>query len=85
MGFLFFLLNFSSLGVHLSFSKFTEHSEMFSRSSLKLALGAITASSLVVAGPCDIYATGSTPCIAAHSTTRALYGAFTGQFFVMDT
>ena len=24
------------------------------------------------AGPCDIYASGGTPCIAAHSTARAL-------------
>ena len=29
-------------------------------------------------GPCDIYATGGTPCVAAHSTTRALYGAYNG-------
>ena len=26
-------------------------------------------------GPCDLYAAGGTPCVAAHSTTRALYGA----------
>ncbi|KAJ7912657.1 alpha-L-arabinofuranosidase [Mycena leptocephala] len=25
---------------------------------------------LVAAGPCDIYASGNTPCVAAHSTTR---------------
>ena len=30
------------------------------------------------AGPCDIYASGGTPCVAAHSTTRALYGAYNG-------
>ncbi|WP_229691722.1 cellulose-binding domain-containing protein, partial [Sphaerisporangium melleum] len=28
--------------------------------------------------PCDIYAAGGTPCVAAHSTTRALYGAYNG-------
>ena len=27
--------------------------------------------------PCDIYASGGTPCVAAHSTTRALFGATT--------
>jgi non-reducing end alpha-L-arabinofuranosidase len=32
-------------------------------------------------GPCDIYATGGTPCVAAHSTTRALYGAFNGSLY----
>ncbi|MBT0771597.1 AbfB domain-containing protein [Kineosporia sp. J2-2] len=31
--------------------------------------------------PCDLYATGGTPCVAAHSTTRALYGAFTGSLY----
>ena len=29
--------------------------------------------------PCDIYASGGTPCVAAHSTTRALYAATTGR------
>jgi hypothetical protein len=32
-------------------------------------------------GPCDIYATGGTPCVAAHSTTRALYGAYNGNLY----
>ncbi|WP_206793704.1 alpha-L-arabinofuranosidase B [Amycolatopsis sp. MtRt-6] len=32
-------------------------------------------------GPCDIYAAGGTPCVAAHSTTRALYGAYTGPLY----
>jgi hypothetical protein len=31
--------------------------------------------------PCDIYATGGTPCVAAHSTTRALYGAYNGSLY----
>ncbi|HWP06324.1 MAG TPA: arabinofuranosidase catalytic domain-containing protein [Polyangiaceae bacterium] len=34
-----------------------------------------------VTGPCDIYATGNTPCVAAHSTVRALYGAYTGNLY----
>jgi len=29
---------------------------------------------------CDIYAAGGTPCVAAHSTTRALYGSYNGSF-----
>src|SRR2546423_2402443 len=32
-------------------------------------------------GPCDIYASGNTPCVAAHSTTRALYGAYNGNLY----
>jgi hypothetical protein len=33
------------------------------------------------AGPCDIYASGGTPCIAAHSTVRALYGTYNGNLY----
>jgi hypothetical protein len=32
-------------------------------------------------GPCDIYAAGGTPCVAAHSTTRALYAAYSGSLY----
>ncbi|HEY4459892.1 MAG TPA: arabinofuranosidase catalytic domain-containing protein [Pseudonocardiaceae bacterium] len=32
-------------------------------------------------GPCDIYASGGTPCVAAHSTTRALYGSYNGSLY----
>jgi len=32
-------------------------------------------------GPCDIFATGGTPCVAAHSTVRALYGAYSGPLY----
>src|ERR1700736_1463730 len=31
--------------------------------------------------PCDIYAAGGTPCVAAHSTTRALYAAYNGALY----
>ncbi|KAI1840777.1 hypothetical protein JX265_012938 [Neoarthrinium moseri] len=46
-----------------------------------LALGLIATGSLVTAGPCDIYSSGGTPCVAAHSTTRALYSAYTGSLY----
>src|SRR5476649_2897237 len=32
-------------------------------------------------GPCDIYAAGGSPCVAAHSTTRALYAAYNGPLY----
>ena len=32
-------------------------------------------------GPCDIYAAGNTPCVAAHSTTRALFAAYNGPLY----
>ncbi|WP_410673325.1 alpha-L-arabinofuranosidase B [Amycolatopsis sp. cmx-4-68] len=54
-----------------------------------VAAGALVASLLTgggsaqaaTQGPCDIYASGGTPCVAAHSTTRALYGAYTGPLY----
>jgi hypothetical protein len=53
------------------------------------AAGVLTAALLTGAGPaqaagtqpCDIYASGGTPCVAAHSTTRALYGTYTGSLY----
>src|ERR1039457_4836474 len=32
-------------------------------------------------GPCDIYGNAGTPCVAAHSTTRALYGTYNGPLY----
>ncbi|MEW2626359.1 arabinofuranosidase catalytic domain-containing protein [Streptomyces sp. NPDC048106] len=49
-----------------------------SNSSARTAhVPAAAASSL----PCDIYAAGGTPCIAAHSTTRALFAAYSGPLY----
>ncbi|KFY75784.1 hypothetical protein V499_04256 [Pseudogymnoascus sp. VKM F-103] len=56
---------------------------MLSRPCLGYAIGLTLG--LVARGvngaPCDIYATGGTPCVAAHSTTRALYDAFNGALY----
>ena len=58
---------------------------MFSRPSIErtcvLALGLVATGSLVAAGPCDLFSSGGTPCIAAHSTTRALYSAYAGSLY----
>ena len=32
-------------------------------------------------GPCDVYAKGGAPCVAAHSTTRALYKDYNGPLY----
>jgi len=34
-----------------------------------------------VTGPCDIYASGNAPCVAAHSTVRALAAAYSGNLY----
>ena len=32
-------------------------------------------------GPCDLYSTGGTPCVAAFSSARALYGSYNGPLY----
>ena len=54
--------------------------------SATLALGGVvltggTSQAAASSGPCDIYAAGGTPCVAAHSTTRALYGSYGGSLY----
>ena len=39
--------------------------------------------SVAAAAPCDIYAFAGTPCAAAHSTVRALYGAYGGALYAV--
>lgn len=33
------------------------------------------------AAPCDTYGAAGTPCVAAHSTTRALFAAYSGPLY----
>ncbi len=53
--------------------------------ALTLALGGLVAGGAAPAsaasGPCDIYASYGTPCVAAHSTTRALYASYNGPLY----
>src|ERR1700729_2332439 len=53
--------------------------------ALTLAVGALAAAGASPAAaaslPCDIYASGGTPCVAAHSTTRALYASYDGPLY----
>jgi hypothetical protein len=46
-----------------------------------LVLSDAPAARAATAAPCDIYASGGTPCVAAHSTTRALYAAYNGSLY----
>ncbi|MFG2574106.1 arabinofuranosidase catalytic domain-containing protein [Streptomyces sp. NPDC048481] len=48
------------------------------------ALAGATATAATAADssrPCDLYAAGGTPCVAAHSTTRALYASYNGPLY----
>ncbi|NUR30067.1 MAG: alpha-L-arabinofuranosidase, partial [Catenulispora sp.] len=45
-------------------------------------LGVSAATSQAAASlPCDIYGAAGTPCVAAHSTVRALFGAYNGPLY----
>ncbi|BCY08245.1 arabinofuranosidase catalytic domain-containing protein [Actinoplanes sp. L3-i22] len=44
-------------------------------------LAAPTPASAAGTLPCDIYAAAGTACVAAHSTTRALFGAYSGRLY----
>jgi non-reducing end alpha-L-arabinofuranosidase len=48
--------------------------------ALAMVLG-MNALGMAATGPCDILATGGTPCVAAHSTTRALLAAYDGPLY----
>ncbi len=50
---------------------------------LALSLGGIrdTHAATIDQRPCDIYAAGGTPCVAAHSTVRALYANYRGALY----
>lgn len=43
--------------------------------------GGTTATTTGAVGPCDLYQAGNTPCVAAHSTVRALYASYKGNLY----
>lgn len=45
------------------------------------SVGAIQSASAATTRPCDIYGAAGTPCVAAHSTTRALFAAYNGPLY----
>lgn len=52
-----------------------------SSSSGGVSSGGASAAGSSTVGPCDIYEDADTPCVAAHSTVRALYGAYDGPLY----
>src|SRR5215467_1277717 len=55
------------------------------RAARLVIAAAVLASTASVASaqsrPCDIYAAAGTACVAAHSTTRALFAAYGGRLY----
>ncbi|WP_436523610.1 arabinofuranosidase catalytic domain-containing protein [Actinoplanes sp. HUAS TT8] len=57
---------------------------LLAAAAISLIAGLIGAPSPAAAAgtlPCDIYAAAGTACVAAHSTTRALFGAYGGRLY----
>src|SRR5205085_7197690 len=46
-----------------------------------LVIGLSPLSQAATPRPCDIYESAGTPCVTAHSTTRALYAAYNGLLY----
>jgi hypothetical protein len=45
------------------------------------AIGTAGTAQAATSLPCDIYAAAGTPCVAAHSTVRALFAAYSGSLY----
>ena len=48
---------------------------------LMIQAALLPAAAAAARGPCDLYAQGGTPCVAAHSVTRALFAAYAGPLY----
>jgi len=59
----------------------TETGGMTTTGGATSAGGATTTGVTTLTAPCDIYAAANTPCVAAHSMVRALYGAYNGSLY----
>ena len=46
-----------------------------------MSLGLLPNTLALGQGPCDIYEAAKTPCVAAHSTVRALFSAYAGSLY----
>lgn len=46
-----------------------------------LLVASVISSALAAQGPCDIFSGTGTPCVAAHSLVRALYGVYNGSLY----
>jgi hypothetical protein len=48
------------------------------------ALALVASLVLAEGGPCDIFASSGAPCVAAHSTVRALFNAYGGRLYQVN-
>ena len=50
---------------------------------LQLALKVLAVAMVTAEGPCDILGAAGNPCVAAHSTVRALFANYTGPLYTL--
>lgn len=48
------------------------------------ALASVVTTAVGAEGPCDITGAAGNPCVAAHSTVRALYGKYDGGLYIVQ-
>lgn len=56
---------------------------LFSAAGLLAYTGIAVPAAAAAEGPCDILQAAGNPCVAAHSTTRALYSGYDGGLCVL--
>lgn len=47
-------------------------------------LGAAVPAQAATQAPCDIFSSGGTPCVAAYSMVRAMYGSYDGPLYRIE-
>jgi hypothetical protein len=62
-------------------SPHTSNKALAAGAAIAFAVAMLVGIPAASAGPCDIYASGGTACVAAHSTTRALFNAYNGPLY----
>ena len=52
--------------------------------AVTVALAMVAVVRAAVEGPCDMTGAAGNPCVAAHSTVRALYGKYDGGLYIVQ-
>lgn len=71
----------SFLAAICKLSKTIGHTRIIKSLAALIVLSVGMQHAFAATGPCDIYASGGTPCVAAHSAVRALFGAYNGRLY----
>ncbi len=76
-----FTINSITTGTHTYKATYSGDSTYLATASNTWTITVSTSNGTAITSSCDIYASGGTPCVAAHSTVRALYGSYNGKLY----